>query len=214
MRLIIGIFLLSLCSVAKEKIETPSYQILLNAQLACSNKPIEPYKFVRRDPKEPFNEVASKVWAVIKDIKLTELTESKLNNEGERTFKLEYKKMGLFRCGKEIQELSQEGVYLETLPVVYPAHKKDGFFDTSNDDPREKQENINIVRYTKVRDGDNDGPAVPGRVGLPCLVKLDDILKNDKAINIDMLCKGESKKSKEFTKKEIRRAIKLWKSNN
>lgn len=211
MQLILSIIFFSLNLAAKEKIETPSYQILLNAQFACSNKPIEPYKFVRRDPNEPFNEVAPKVWGVIKNIKLTELTHSNLSNDGEKNFKLEYTKMGLFRCGKEVQELSQKGVFLETLPVVYPAHKKEGFFDTSNDDPREKQENINIVRYTKIRDGDNDGPPVPGRVGLPCLVMLDDALKNNNAINIDVLCKGESKKAREFTKKEIRRAIELWK---
>ncbi len=149
----------------------------------------------------------------MKDFKLTEINNSNSSVDGERTFKLEYTKMGLFRCGKKTQELSENGVYLETLPVVYPAPKKEGFFDTSNDDPREKQEDINIVRYTKIRDGDNDGPAVSGRVGLPCLVKLDNILKNENAINIDMLCSGHSKKDCEFTKKEIRRAINLWRKS-
>jgi hypothetical protein len=205
-------FSLTVSAIDNSKI--PSYQILINAQLVCSNKPIEPYKFVRHDEKEPFNEIAPKVWGVIKDYKLSDRENHPRFKGNAKSFRLNYTKMGLLRCGEKFKELSPKGISTETLLVVYLAYKKEGFFDTSSDDPTEIQENVNIVDYTMVRDGPNDGPPLPGRSGLPCLVKLEEILHNENSINLDLLCKGESKKAREFTKKEIRRAIKLWKSNN
>lgn len=190
----------------------PSYQIFLDAQFACSNKPIAPYKFVRRSDNEPFAEVATKIWGVVKNSTLEELPSDSNKSGPRRKFKWTYKKMGLFRCGQKVYELSKQGIPMLDLPVVINAFKKPGYFDLSSDMPDEQTElNGDPYLYSFVRDADNDQPAPEGKVGMPCMVRFEDVLKDKNIINLNMLCKNESKKNIELTKKEIEAAIQFWK---
>lgn len=68
------------------------------------------------------------------------------------------------------------------------------------------------ISYLLGRDGANDEPSPEAREGLACLARLEDLLKDSAAVKIDRLCLGESKKAKEFTKKEIQRIIEKFSS--
>lgn len=195
----------------QKPVTIPSYQILLDSQFSCSNKPSQNYKFVHPFPKEPFTEVAQKVWGVVKDSELIERPNQGSDTRQCRSFTWSYTKMGFFRCGQPAKELSLNGVHWRELPVVVEAYKKPGFLDLRGDEPSQESEDHKIIRYDLVRDGPDDGPAIPGRVGMPCLVKLEDVLKDFKKIDLNLLCKGESAAARKITAKEIQKAIKLWK---
>jgi hypothetical protein len=192
----------------KDQIELPDYSVFMDAQLRCDNNKLNklPWDKKYRDTTK----MAYKVWTILSDISLKEeKREIKKRSSKHRDFVLVYTGLVVLYCGQESHiSDNPEGDKFITLPVIKKAFERPGFIDVVDDDnpPHEGLTYIYEFGYT-------DSPNEPGMEGNTCIVRLEDFLKAPLAsIDLKKLCKGESKKKIEFTKKEILRVAEILKT--
>lgn len=196
----------------KENLKLPSYQVVLDAQLQCDDKDLKKLKWANKGVS-----LATKVWTLISDLQLKEEKRTRKKPFGKtRDFVLSYKVYSIFRCGEPTRAFhGKSGTLLNAMPFMMEGWKQLGTIDFRDDklndsDVSETDERPE-VDFT-VSDFIFDEPPKPGREGFSCFVKLEDFIRSPKAIDMDKLCKDESKSKRAATEKEIQRIRNLLKN--
>ncbi len=179
----------------------PKMSEIIDAQFQCNFKKIEKYPWDKSN--RDIMKLAHKVWEVVKDVKIEPRSPTLFpaKNETEEGYTLSLTAMATFRCGESAEVFNNgKGEFYKTLPVISTAKNKQ-LFDFFDDDrpPREVGDRL------MVNDAATDAPSLPGKMGFMCLVKYEDFIRRENAINLQKICANESKAKIAFTKKEIKR---------
>ena len=182
------------------------YREFMNAQFSCDARKLEALGL---DPKREYR-LAPRAWSVISDLKIEERAPIESRPEPHRAFRVSFRGLGYFECGQTAKGLeSPQGELITQLPIVRPAWERPQFTDVSGDDKPPFREGWSNYDNNEIS---TDMPAEPGTRGWTCLADQNDVLRDPSVIDLDKLCEGRSAKEREFTKKEIERAIKIWKT--
>jgi hypothetical protein len=206
MKLLLIIYFLTNISFAKE-IDLPSYSIFLEGQFKCSDSTWKNLPWDKNN-RDIWN-LAYKSFSVVGSIELKEIEnkDEKLKKIGKlRYFDLSYIAYAQIACTKESEtsiEGNGKGSPRKELPLISYAWQRKGFIDlASTEDPYafKSYMSFSLTPFG----GDEPNLNRKGLEGFSCLVDVKDFIKDPLGkINIDRLCEGESKNTKEKVKKNI-----------
>lgn len=216
LKLIIYLFLIGISNLALA-IETPlpTAQEIIEAQMKCDSKKIAAMPWISiPEVKGPYIKLADKIVAVVRNLKISDYEpkiskrETKLRMRG---YRIQYEKVGLLRCGEkfEIPDAEVPTKMNQTLIIIEDSTKPLKISRATDDEDDERP----WISYLRGKDGTDDEPAPKGRDGLPCLVDIDELVKNPKVVQVEKLCAGEKASAKAFTRNELRKIAKKFHEN-
>ena len=197
-------------SFAKD-IDLPSYSIFLDGQFKCNDSSWKGLPWDKRN--RDIWKLAYKSVSIIGNIELKEIenkNEKIKRTEKARFFDLSYTAYAQIACTKESETSTEgngKGVLVKEQPLIREAWQRKGFIDlVSTDDPYAYKSYM-AFSLTPFG-GDEPNLNRKGLEGFSCLVDIQDFIKDPFGkINIDRLCEGESKNTKEKIRNEMNEIV-------
>ena len=186
----------------------PHYQEIIDAQFGCDKNKFNRFGF---DPSRGFK-LAPKAWSVISGLKIEEIKPLE-KPAPNRRFDISFRGISYFECGQTVKGIDTiDGIVINNKATLGNRYNKPQYIDFIKDPTYDSSFEGWALFLQNDRTTDVISPS--DTMGFTCLVTLDQFLKNSNSIDLDKLCAGESKEKREFTKKEIAKAIEILKKRN